>query len=293
MGPNACTARDQWPRAHGPVIATVKQIVTVDGSLTMTTYVYLSLIPEALIASMLAPDDFGLYYAIGSAKRSRGQAIFFSVDRDKIADAGFPLEDIDARCVPHSDGRPKSSLYLAIYRVLERVPRDALTALHLATDDGRVLTIQPQDFIADGEDRAHLFQEFCPVTPRIVSRMNPAEFAEFITNTDRNVHVPRIAFAELTLGHLKTDPDHEDVHNLPYPNIGHLRDCLRELSLAPEKASKTVLRQMTQEVLFRTIRNGVFVGDSTGISSFPMPSHDALEREHLAWWRSAQSTFGH
>lgn len=259
----------------------------------MTTYLYLSLIPEALVASMLPPDDFGLYYAIGSAKRSRGQAIFFSVDRDALAESGFPLDDVDARCVPHSDGRPKQSLYLSIYRVLERIPREALTALHLATDDGRVLTVTPQEFIPDGEDRAHLYQELCPVTPRIVSYLSPAEFAHFITDTERNVHVPRIAFAELTLGNLKNNPDHADIDNLPYPNIGHLRDCLRELAKAPEKASKTVLRQMTQEVLFRTIRNGVFVGDSAGITSFPLPSRDTLEREHLAWWRSAQSTFGH
>lgn len=258
----------------------------------MTTYLYLSLIPEALVASMLPPDDFGLYYAIGSAKRSRGQAIFFSVDRDKILDAGFPLEDVDARCVAHKDGRPKSSLYLSIYRVLERVPRDALTALHLATDDGRVLTITPEQFVPDGEDRAHLYQEFCPVTPRIVSHLNPEEFAAVITNTESNVHVPRIAFAELTLGNLKNDPEHRDIENLPYPNIGHLRDCLRELSKSPDKESKTVLRQMTQEVLYRTIRNGVFVGDSTGITAFPLPSRDALEREYRAWWRSAQSTFG-
>ena len=258
----------------------------------MSTYLYLSLIPEALVASMLAPDDFGLYYAIGSAKRSRGQAIFFSVDRDKIADAGFPLDDVEARCVVHSDGRPKSSLYLSIYRVLERIPRDALTALHLATDDGRVLTIKPKEFVADGEDRTHLYQEICPVTPRIVSHLNPGEFAGFITDTTRNVHVPRIAFTELTLGNLKNNPDHPDIDNLPYPNIGHLRDCLRELGKAPAKANKTVLRQMTQEVLFRTIRNGVFVGDSTGITAFPLPTRDTLEREHLAWWRSAQSTFG-
>lgn len=258
----------------------------------MTTYLYLSLIPEALVASMLPPDDFGLYYAIGSAKRSRGQAIFFSVDRDKIADAGFPLQDVENRCVAHEDGSPKSSLYLSIYRVLERVPREALTALHLATDDGRVLTVNPDKFVPDGEDRTHLYQELCPVTPRIVSRLNPAEFATFITNTERNVHVPRIAFAELTLGNLKNDPEHRDIDNLPYPNIGHLRDCLRELSKSPDKRSKTVLRQMTQEVLFRTIRNGVFVGDSTGITAFPLPSQDALEREYRAWWRSAQSTFG-
>jgi len=258
----------------------------------VATHLYLSLIPEALIASMLEPDDFGLYFAIGSAKRSRGQAVFFSVDRDKLPAASFPLGDVDARCVPHEDGTPKTSIYLSIYRVLERIPREALTALHLATDDGRVLTLAPQQFVPDGEDRTHLYQEFCPVGPRVVSRLHPGEFAHFITDATQPIHVPRIAFAELTLGNLKNDPESTEIDNLPYPNIGHLRDCLRELR-AGGSPTKTVLRQMTHEVLFRTIRNGFFVGDSAGITAYPFPDRDALEREHLAWWRSAQSTFGH
>ncbi len=259
----------------------------------MNTYVYLSLIPEALIASMLPPADFGLYYAIGQAKRSRGQAIFFSVDRDALDPEIFPLSDIDSQCVPHPDGRPKTSLYLSVYRVLERIPRSALIALHLTTDDGRVLTLEPRDFVSDGEDRAHLYQEFCPVTPRIVSRLNPQEFTAFITDPRKHVTIPRLVFAELTLGNLKNDPDHNDIDNLPYPNIGHLRDCLRELAAVPEKSTKTVLRQMTQEVLYRTVRHGFYVGDADGITAFPLPSKDQLEREHLAWWRSAQYTFGH
>jgi len=258
----------------------------------MPTHLYLSLIPEALIASMLEPEDFGLYYAIGSAKRSRGQAVFFSLDRDKLPPAAFPLAQIDAKCVPHPGGRPKTSVYASIYRVLERVPREALAALHLATDDGRVLTIRPTAFVADGEDRTHLYQEFCPVGPRVVSRLNPADFTSFITDATQPIHVPRIVFAELTLGNLKNDPDHHDIDNLPYPNIGHLRDCLRELGVGGSP-TKTVLRQMTGEVLFRTIRNGFFVGDATGITAFYLPTRDELEREHLAWWRSAQSTFGH
>src|SRR5690606_14906390 len=120
-------------------------------------------------------------------------------------------DDIETRCVPHADGSPKLSIYLAIYRVLERVPRAALTALHLATDDGRVLTLDPAEWVPDGESRAHLYQEFCPVTPRIVSRLNPGDFAASITDPAHHVHVPRIVFAELTLGNLKNNPDHADV----------------------------------------------------------------------------------
>lgn len=259
----------------------------------MTTRLYLSLIPEALIASGLEPDDFGLYYAIGNAKRSRGQAVFFSVDPACLPQGAFDLGDLDARCAPHPDGRPKHSLYLGIYRVIERVPREALLALHLTTDDGRTLTLDPRPYVADGEQRSRMYQEFCPVTPRVVSALDPAEFTAFITDTSQPIHVPRIAFTELTLGALTSNPDSPDVEDLPYPNIGHLRDCLRELATGPGKATKTVLRQMTQEVLFRTVTDAFYVGDSTGITAFPMPSRDALEREHLAWWRSAQAAFGH
>lgn len=45
----------------------------------MAIHLYLSLFPEALIASMLSPEDFGTYYALGSAKKSRGQAIFLKL----------------------------------------------------------------------------------------------------------------------------------------------------------------------------------------------------------------------
>lgn len=258
----------------------------------MTTHLYLSLIPEALIASGLEPDEFGLYYSIGNAKRARGQAVFFSVDKDALPPAAFDLTDLDARCAPHPDGRPKHSVYLSIYRVLEHIPRHALTALHLATDDGRVLTLEPAPTAADGEVGSRLYQEFCPVTPRVVSSLDPAEFTRFITDTDRHVHVPRLVFAELTLGSLRLDPDATDVDDLPYPNVGHLRDCIRELQASPHKATKTVMRQMNQDVLFRTVQGAFYVGDSTGLTAFHMPSRDELEREHLAWWRSALSSFG-
>ena len=258
----------------------------------MSTHVYLSLIPEGLIASMLSPEEFGSYYAMGSKKRSRGQAIYFEVDRDQLDEQVFPLQKIDELCVAHPDGMPKRSLYLGIYRVLGRVPRTALRALYLATDDGRVLGIEPQSFEPHPEEVLHLYQELCPVSPRVVSTLNPPAFARHITNPEERVHVPRIAFCDLSLGDLHRDPDSARVDNLPYTNIGHLRDCLRELRAKPDKKMKTVLRQMTSEVLFRTVRHAFFVGDQEGITAFPLPSQDQLEREHYAWWRSAQMTFG-
>ena len=41
----------------------------------MEIYLYLSIVPEALIASMLPPEEFGKYYAVGNKKRTRGGII--------------------------------------------------------------------------------------------------------------------------------------------------------------------------------------------------------------------------
>src|SRR5690606_39865568 len=45
----------------------------------LTPYLYLSLLPEALVASHLAPEEYGAYLATGAQKRARGQAVFFKL----------------------------------------------------------------------------------------------------------------------------------------------------------------------------------------------------------------------
>jgi hypothetical protein len=50
----------------------------------MSKFIYLTATPEALIASMLPPEDFGEYLSIGTKKRNKGQAIFFEIDLENI-----------------------------------------------------------------------------------------------------------------------------------------------------------------------------------------------------------------
>ena len=50
------------------------------------TYLYLSLIPQGLIASMLDPEAFGTFYSVGTRVHSRGESIFFEVDRNRLPD---------------------------------------------------------------------------------------------------------------------------------------------------------------------------------------------------------------
>lgn len=252
----------------------------------MAVYLYLSMIPEALIASMLPPAEFGAYFAVGTEKKARGQAMYFSVDPGFKSD-WFPLSEMGRRCVAHADGRPKHSVYLSVYRALEHVPMSALDELSLATRDGRVLPIAPSRTLPAFPRKLHLYQEICPVDPRVVSALDPREFAAFMTDEKRSIRVPRIFFGELSLGELAADPAGGSVRDLPYPAIEHLRDCLLELQKSPGKGTKTVDRMAPHDFPFRTVENGFYVGDARDFLFYPLPAEKELQSTHYVWWRSA------
>lgn len=255
----------------------------------MKVNLYLSVIPEALIASHLPPEEFGSYYAVGSQKRSRGQAVFFELAPGFQNDF-LRTEEAEKRCVPHEDGSPRRSTYLSIYRSLEHVPLTALGKLYLSTDDGRVLALSPGKYEPAAEPALHLYQEICPVTPRVTSKLAPHEFAAYLTDRANLVSVERIVFTELQLNGLATDPEKSPASDLPYANLDHLRDCLKELKHRYAKPTKVVVRDPAAGLQFRTIRGGFYVADRTGLVFYPMPSRDELESKYYAWWRSATST---
>lgn len=250
----------------------------------MNIFLYLSLIPEALVASHLPPDEYGSYLALGSKVRSHGQGIFFKLKDDYARSRLESHPGIEEL----RNGRLRRSAYLGIHRVLEQTPLDALESLHLITNDGHVLALQPKAYEAAPGPRYHLYQEFCPITPRVVSELEPREFAEQITDTTRTVSLPALVFAELQLDRLGDDSEASGVDNLPYGGLEHLRDCLRELRAKTGKSSKLVVRHLEQDVLFRTIHRGFYVAHAGGgFRWFPMPAREELETTHYPWWRSA------
>ncbi|MBU0552841.1 hypothetical protein KKB55_16255 [Myxococcota bacterium] len=257
----------------------------------MKAHLYLSLIPESLIVSHLPPEAFGAYFANGTLKDTRGQALFFEVDPALLGDAfNLPEGGPEAWCKAHTDGRPRKSHYLSIYRVIERVPLEALGALYLTTADGRVLGLE-----ADAHTQAprgyYLYQELSPITPRVVSVLPPCEFAAFLTRPDKGVYLPAIVFCEMKLGALAHNPDAEETDNLPYDDLAHVRHCLQELRDAGDKISKTVMRQLRHDISFRMVK-GFYVGRGAAIRAYPMPELSSLESEHYAWWRSARLAYG-
>ena len=255
----------------------------------MDAYLYLSMTPEALIASMLPPTDFGTYQAVGSKKHATGQAIFFEVDPDKLEGDAFDLDAAQRECVPHSDGNPKHSVYLSVYRVLEHVNPDALVNLWLVTQHGAVLKIEPADEVPTLARKYYLYKELCPVHPLVASVLGPADFCAFITSDANRVRLPRLCFVDMGLAEqadtVQTGPRGE----MPGVDADHLRDCLASLGGAEGKHTKTVVRLHPPDVCYPCVDSGFYVGDRERLRFFPFPSRDDLQAKHYSWWQSANA----
>lgn len=254
----------------------------------MTVHLYLSLIPEALIASMLPPEDFGQYYSTGHHFKSKGQAMFFEIDPAFRCDA-LNIKEAVARCVPHSDGEPRHSVYASVYRVLEHIPVSAIGKLYLCTAYGQALAIERAEMIKNDQPCLHLYQDLAPVNSLIVSSLNPAEVYNSVTvSPSKFIQFPALCFVELYLGELAANPEFGSTNDLPYSFMHHLREAL--ITLHPqEKISKLVHRVHSLEIPYRMVKSGFYVGNGPDLAFYAMPSHQEMRKNHAKWWRLANS----
>ncbi len=255
----------------------------------MTIHLYFSLIPEALIASMLAPEQFGQYYSTGHKYKSKGQAIFFEVDpafRHEFFNIDIGLK----RCIAHPDGIPKNSVYISIYRVLEHIPTSALHKLYLSTAYGQTLGLSRTSSFPKKGDGLHMYQDLAPVNSLVVSAQDSQTYYESVTSQPAKfIRFPALCFVELSLGALATDPVNGAVGDLPYAFMHHLREALLEVDLT-SKQSKLVHRVHSPEFPYRMIKNGIYIGNGPDLSFYRMPTHEELRRDYNTWWRSANLT---
>ncbi len=252
----------------------------------MNTHLYLMCYrSEALVASQLPAEQFGNYMAVGTQKRTSGNVMFFEIDPSLVSDY-LKLPKSLERCVPHADGTPRRSKYVSAYRVMEHVPLSAFGKLYLTTRDGRVLSLEGQEYVdADDSPGMNMYVELCPIYPRAVSSLAPGAFGKFMTNPQNPVSVPRLLFADSLIDR---DVDGRLAGYLPYRDPAHIEDCLHQLAAAPgRKMSKTVDRNPPLVAFYRTIRRGFFLADQTGTRLYAYPSADELDEKHHVWWRSA------
>ncbi len=259
----------------------------------MQSHLYLSLIPEALILSQLAPAEFGRYLATGSKRQIEGPAVFMEVDLGADLEA-FRLGEALERLVAHADGSPRRSVYVSIHDVLERVPLSALLKAYLTTPAGITLELDPAEWSPkDGNEANFLYQELGPVYPRVASRLRPRDFCASVTDPAAFVSVPAIAFIDLQIGGLAYRPERPDVPGTPYSQSEHIRECLASLDDEGKKPTKIVNRGLRPDLLFYLVRSGLFVGGQGEMKYFPLPDPDTIESDHHLWWHSARAMKGY
>lgn len=247
----------------------------------MEKYLYLSIMPETLVASMLSPEEFGTYLAVGSQRKIPRETMFFSLD-PSFSSEFFDMSLIDKKCIPHKDGRPKKSLYISIYRVLEHIPLSAIKNLYLVTRDGRVLEIAPAPMPGNNSDAYHLYAELCPVAPLAMSALAPTEFCKSITSPAHPLHVPHICFMNMIIPDLSVDDTSMAVTSVH----AHIIETYKSMA-ASGKKMKIVDRRYQVKGWNRGIKDGFFIGDKATILFFPLDPPEKMDAEHHEWWRSA------
>ncbi len=247
---------------------------------------YLTLFPtESLIASMLDADKFGAYMTTSSKRGSHERLIFIEVDGGFSAD--FDWDYAKERCIPHRNGEPKHSVYLSIYRVLEKVPFSALGNLYLTTPDGRTIGLAKSPFPSDRPGKPyHVYQELCPVQPLVVSSLAPAAFGEYIVKGESKISLPAICYCDLKVidlddlehtGHIGPMYDH---------NLGHLIECIAAVT-ERGKVTKTLDRTFAGNFRFQIVKDGFALVNTKEKAWYPMPSEEELTTKYYDWSRSA------
>lgn len=242
---------------------------------------------EALVASHLEPEAFGLYMAVGTRKNTKGNVMFFEIDPN-MKSSYFDLSILREECLPAAGAVPKRSKYISIYRVLEHLDMSSIMKLYLVTADGRVMSLDAAAYDPAGEHSGpNLYQELCPVSPLVASDLGPLGFLRFMTDSDNPLCLPRLFFADLLVDR---DSAGRLAGYLPYPDPMHVVDCLNEVEQRSGKNTKTVWRTPYLHGFFRTIRRGFFLGDANEFRFYPFPERRVLEVEHAKWWRSASES---
>ena len=242
---------------------------------------------EALIASQLEPMQFGAYMATGSKKGSKEQIIFIEVDGG-FGDY-FDWAGADEKCVPHPNGDPKHSVYISVYRVLERTPISAFHRMYLTTRDGRTIGIDKSDYTEPAtDDRGYyVYQELCPANPVIVSRLAPIEFGEYMTVEDNPVFMPTLVFADLKVIDFDDRKNTGNIGSLYDNKISHLLQCISDVTSGEMKTNKTLTRTHVESFAFQTIDHGIFVCSGSEICMYKMPTIEEIKRIDYDWGRSA------
>jgi len=253
----------------------------------MTIHYYLTVFPmEALIASQLEPGEFAAYMSLGDSKAAAEQLMFIEVNGG--FGSHFDWSFAQKKCIPHSDGRLKHSLYLSVYRVLEFIELNSLKELYLVTKDGRYLAIEKSVYKTPENWAGYaLYREYCPMSPLAVSTLDPKNYGDYMTDPMNKVHAPTFFYADLKIGNPDDIENTGNVGHLYEKNHQHLKECIHSLQSGKRKMTKIVDRSNFNTSFYQIIDNGFYAATQSDIVMYPFPDRESLKKNNYDWAKSA------
>jgi len=256
-------------------------------------HIYMTLFPNnALIASQLTPEAFAKHYVLGSAKHYKGKVIFAEIDIN-FRDPYFAIDEYLEQTVPHEDGSPKKTKFIASYAVLEHVPLNVIQNLYLATASGKTLGLKSAPYTAINEPGLiRIYQEIAPLQNLVASNLDQRSFGKYITTGTRSKGAPKICFTQIELDIEEFLEMNKDRNLIISPIPGHhpyrLYECILELMKNPSKKTKTIsLGSLLDEIPYTRIRHGFWFSDGEELLFFPLPSDDEMKDKYYTWWKDA------
>jgi hypothetical protein len=255
-----------------------------------TKHLYLILYPnEALVASQLTPEEFGMHYSVGSPRHFKGKVIFVEVNID-FRHPYLKIDEYLQNTFPGVPGRPKRTKFVRSYRVLEHVEYSALEKLYLVTTDGGTLGLEKSDHAPQGDGKVHLYQEVCPLRLLVASSLDPQQFGHYITAETFSKGAPKIFFTKYNIDVAATVADNPVTayHMGPLPNVNptNLPTALKELQEDKTKKTKTVsLNPNLDFMSYKTIEQGFWFSGGSETVFYRMPGMEELKEKHYSWWR--------
>ncbi|THB64702.1 MAG: hypothetical protein D6B26_04640 [Spirochaetaceae bacterium] len=258
-----------------------------------TNHLYVILHPNpSLVLSQLEPQEFALHYVSGSTRYYDGKLIFSEIDINYRNDF-FPIDQALEQLVPHSDGTPKATKFVSIYRVLEHIDVTTIKKLYLSTPDAALLELEAsnEDLSSSKPGALRVFAEITPLKMLVMTKLGFAEFGKAITKTDDPLRfVPMLFYTQLEFDTeaFLVDFERNPLMQSPIPGLhpNKLRDAISELKAVDSKISKVLaLDSSFNRIPYRYVKHGFIFSAGEKHVYFKMPTIREVEEKNYRFWK--------
>jgi hypothetical protein len=257
-----------------------------------TNYLYMICFPNpSLVGSQLNPERFARHYTVGSARDYQGRLVFAEIDPDFRNDF-FDIEAGMKALVPHEDGRPKSTKFIASYRILENIDFSAIKALYLSTSAGYIMKIEPAEYeTLPSQNILRIYAEINPIRMLVLSKSNFADFGKYVTEPGNPKGAPKIFYTQLEFNIDEFVEEFASNPLMPSPIPGlhpsKLRDSIYEVQRVSEKKQKGLsLDCPFDRIPSQMIRHGFMFASEGDCRFFPMPDMKTIETEYYKYYKT-------